>query len=81
MCTDSLLEKFKEKTEGLRYCKWLKKINSQIEKKRLDLELFQNEVITTSGVLIDDDEDSVQIVVEDGELEEEILETLNAWIW
>ena len=80
MCTDGLLEKFEEKTEGPRYRKWLKKINGQIEKKRLDLELFQNEVITTSGVLIDD-EDSVPIVVEDGELEEEVLETLNAWIW
>ena len=77
LCIDGLLEKFEEKTEGPRYRKWVKLIKGQVDKKKLDLDAFQKEVMATSGTLTGSA--SVEAEMEE-EPEQDILETLDNWI-
>ena len=77
LCIDGLLEKFEEKTERPQYRKWVKLIKGQVDKKKLDLDAFQKEVMATSGTSTGSA--SVEAEMEE-EPEQDILETLDNWI-
>jgi hypothetical protein len=67
--------KFEEKFEAPRYRKWLKIIEVQIERKKLDLDELRTEIVTPKYIAGNDYPPQQQ-----SEDEIEVLEELDSWI-
>jgi len=75
LCLDGLEEKFEEKAEGPRYQKWLKWINTQVEKRKLDLEELHKQILASCGLnKLAEEEHTTDVP------EPDIMETLDRWI-